>query len=406
MDYKGKSTKLQPGDIAKVAESIRVPEAALRAVIDIEANGKAYTGGMPTFLFEPHRFYKEVGKDKLDVAIKRGLAYPSWKGPGSYPKTFALRWKQLQSAIDLDETAAIRSCSWGLGQIMGDEYDEAGYKSPEEMVTAFSNSEFEQLQGMANLIKHRGLDKDMRKFPDIDATSHFALRYNGKGYKKNKYHTKLQDAFNKWVQRLGTSEVPPEVDDGVLRIGDKDTVVNGPIRSVQELLKSLGYSLKIDGDFGPGTRAAVLAWQANSNRPTTGEMTPEDIKALGSSSPMPVQAERANATVNDLKPTSTIVQKTSLGKRILAWVGGITTVAAGANESGVIQQGQEYINQATQAKGLLVSAKGLLAGFVEFLQTLNDWKFPILLVAVIIGFVVMNQVQKKRLEMHQKAEIA
>jgi uncharacterized membrane protein YdfJ with MMPL/SSD domain len=135
-------------------------------------------------------------------------------------------------------------------------------------------------------------------------------------------------------------------------------------------------------------------------------MTPEDIKALGSSSPMPVQAERANATVNDLKPTSTIVQKTSLGKRILAWVGGITTVAAGANESGVIQQGQEYINQATQAKGLLVSAKGLLAGFVEFLQTLNDWKFPILLVAVIIGFVVMNQVQKKRLEMHQKAEIA
>lgn len=413
MEYKGMAQPLQPGDIERVAESIGVPEAAMRAVIEIEANGRAFDSlGHPTFLFEPHRFYKNVPKDKLAEAIRDGLAYPRWKGPGSYPKTPALRWQQFQKAVALDETAAIKSASWGLGQIMGEEYDEAGYNTPQEMLVAFCDSEFNQLQGMANLIKVRNLDDAMRSFPSMAACRQFAKRYNGAAYERNNYHNKLHDAHVKWDKRLNGSSAqdapPPDEKDDTLRIGDKDKIWNGPVRTAQRMLRDLGYSLKVDGDFGPGTRTAILAWQANNDMQTTGELSPADIEFLKISPPMPIQAERANATVADLKPQSSIVQKTSLGKKIMGWFGITTTGAAVVNQTGLMDQSQAYIDKAHQAKGIVVSARELFVdiGIAGFFQTINEWKFPLLLVAVVVGFIVMNQVQKKRLEMHKKAEIA
>lgn len=415
MRYDGTEIRLQPGDLAELAAQMSgCNEAHLRTVIEVETSGKGYdTMTNVAFLFETHKFYANLKGDQLNEAIKKGLAKKFWGGPGSYPKTLALRWKQFQEAVALNETAAISSASWGLGQIMGSEYAEAGYTSPQEMLSAFYRSEKEQVQGMINLIIKRGLDKDLRLFPAIANCRHFALRYNGSAYEKNNYHNKLHDSFVRWTSRLKTSGVTAvpkhEIEDTTLRVGDHDNEkTGGPIWKVQELFKDKGYSLLVDGKFGPGMRAVVLAWKGNQDMQTiTPDMSVADVAALIKSEPMPVAAERMMATVADLKPQSSIIQKTSLGQKILGWTGLGTVASTAVDQTGILNQAQDTMDKASQAKSVVVQAKDLVVdtGLGDLLHTVAAWKFEILVVAVIAGFFIMRYVQKKRLEMHQTAEV-
>lgn len=411
MQYTGRAQRLRSGDLTKIASTIKVTEAHLQTVIEVETTGKGFDGnGHPTFLFEPHLFYKNVPKDKLAAAVKQGLAYPKWKGPGSYPKTPTLRWQQFMKAVAMDETAAIQSASWGLGQILGSEYDEAGYGSPQEMLTAFCDSEYNQVQGMANLIKHRKLDKVLLRFPDMTACRQFAKIYNGAAYEKNRYHIKLHDAYVRWSQRLkasGTTEKPE--DDGTLRIGDYDSVKGGSIFLAQQMLKEKGYSLLVDGKFGPGTRTTVLAWQANNGRPTTGELSPDDLEFLPQSADMPIPEERATATVADLKEKDQtgITKDTSTFKKLAYGAATTLGVGQGLNSTDLLDKSQDYIDKANQARGIWTSMRSFFVstGIADLVQFLLAYKFEILVVVVVVGFFIMNRIQKKRLEMHQKAEI-
>jgi hypothetical protein len=415
MEYGGSETRLRSGEMSAVAKEFGLSEAHARTVVEVETSGKGYDSlGEVAFLFEPHKFYANVkgDKPKLQKAIQQGLAYPSWKGPGSYPKTPALRWQQFQKAAQMYETAAIKSTSWGLGQIMGSEFAECGYDSPQEMLTAFYKSEAEQLRAMFRLIKARKLDRELKNFPQEQACRNFARRYNGALYEKNKYHTKLADAYRRWSARLKQSKeevIPVEEDrDDTLRVGDYDKTADGPVRKMQQMFEDKGYSLAVDGKFGPGTRATVLAWKGNEGLPLTPDMSPSDIIALMKSGPMPVAEERANATVADLKPKSTIIQQTSLGQKVLGWTGAGTAAVSGLDASGVLDTAQANMDKVSQAKGVFVSVRETLTdlGIADLLVTVAQWKFEILLVSAVVGFFIVRYIQKKRLEMHQKAEVA
>lgn len=403
MEYVGKAQRLRSGDIAKIAGSFGLTEAHLQTVIEVETSGRGFdSNGHPTFLFEPHLFYKNVPKNELASAVKQGLAYPKWKGPGSYPKTPTLRWQQFMQAVQLNEVAAIKSASWGLGQILGSEYDEAGYDSPQEMLTAFCDSEYNQVVGMGNLIKRRKLDKVLLRFPDMTACRQFAKVYNGAAYEKNKYHTKLHDAYVRWAARK-----PAPLDDGILRIGSYDQDSNGPIRQAQQMLKDKGYSILVDGKYGPGTRTTVLAWQANNDRPTTGELSPDDLEALPTTPDMPIPEERATATLEDIKDQSSIVRDSSTFKKTAGWTLTTMGIGKGLESSDLLDKSQDYIDKANQARGIWTSVRSFLvsSGIADGIQFLLAYKFEILVVLVIVGFFVMTKIQKSRLEMHKKAEI-
>lgn len=414
MKYIGQASKLQLGELAEIAHSFGLEEAHLKTVIAVETSGKGFnSAGWVEFLFEPHKFYQNVPKTRLAEAIKQGLAYPTWRGPGSYPKTLQLRIQQFQKAAAMDETAAIKSASWGLGQIMGTECVEAGYPTPQAMLEAFAESEGNQVRGMCSLIKHRGLDRDLHNFPDMAACRHFALRYNGKLYEKNNYHNKLHDAY---VRFAGAQQIRGSLDpmeDGTLAFGEQDREKSGgPIWRAQEQLKALGYALRVDGNFGPGTRAAVLAWKANNDMDTSSkDLHPADLEFLKISPPMPVAAERENATVADLKPESSIIRESSSGKTILGWSTGITGAASLASESGILEHGQDALEKAQHATGILSSIKYTISGILgdtgisSIIKIIVEYRFLILVAVAIGGFIIMNRVQKKRLEMHQKAEI-
>lgn len=412
MEYRGSGTRLQYGELAQIAQEYGLEEAHLKTVIEVETSGKGFNAsGWPEFLFEPHRFYANLKSqpNKLRDAIASGCAYPAWRGPGSYPKTLQLRIQQFLKAASIDETAAIKSASWGLGQIMGEECVEVGFQSPQLMLESFKESEGNQVRGMCNLIRARGLDKDLHNFPEMAACRHFALRYNGKAYEKNRYHIKLHDAY---VRNSNASRIRETLDpmaDGTLAFGEKDNKPDGPIRQMQQKLKNLGYSLKVDGVFGSGTRATILAWKANEGMDTTSpNMAPADLEMLNHSSPMPIPQERANATVEDLKPQSPIIQKTSLGQKIMAWFGLGTGAVGAAGSTGFLDQAQDVTNKAQQAKGIWGQFQYVLGetGLASLLQVIYEWRFPILLVGVVVGFFIYRQIRDARVNMHRAAEVA
>ena len=56
--------------------------------------------------------------------------------------------------------------------------------------------------------------------------------------------------------------------------------VGNPVARLQKLLNDAGYPLSIDGDFGPGTRRSVLAFQSSRGLAPDGEVGPKTWSAL------------------------------------------------------------------------------------------------------------------------------
>lgn len=201
MNFKGKAKRIEDIDLPLIGREIGVGEDEVHAVLDVESAGSGFDKqGRPKMLFEPHIFWRELGPGpKRDKAAAQGLAYPRWK-PGAYPKD---SYPRLAQAMTIDEDAALRSASWGLGQIMGFNCKLAGYPTAEGMAMHFLDDEDRHLTAMIRFIKAKGLDKHLR----THNWSAFAEGYNGKGFKKNGYDRKLAEAFAKW-QRIKDTPVP------------------------------------------------------------------------------------------------------------------------------------------------------------------------------------------------------
>ena len=72
------------------------------------------------------------------------------------------------------------------------------------MVAAFLDDEEIHLEAMVNFITRSGLDDELREHD----WRGFARGYNGAGYEKNGYHTKLAAAYAKWSKISDTPWQP------------------------------------------------------------------------------------------------------------------------------------------------------------------------------------------------------
>ena len=193
--FNGKHKRLQDTDLPELGALIDVGEDEIHAFLDVETRGAGFDSkGRIKMLFEPHIFYREIRPDARARAVEDGLAYKKW-GTKRYPRD---SYPRLKMAMAHDPEAALRSCSWGLGQIMGFNHKLAGYPSAADMVEAFRRGEKEQLRGAINFIEANALDDDLREHD----WHGFARGYNGPGYRKNGYAKKLAQAFAK------RSEIP------------------------------------------------------------------------------------------------------------------------------------------------------------------------------------------------------
>jgi hypothetical protein len=178
-------------DYERCAALLGVLEASLRAVVAVECNGRGFLpDGRPKILFERHWFYKltslPVSKTRPDLSNPK---------PGGYLGG-TREWNRLNAALAFDRIAALKSASWGLGQIMGFNHQAAGYADIEAFVQAMHHSEGKQIEAMCHFIKsnpqmHQALMN--RDWQD------FARAYNGPAYRRNAYDTKLEKAYQQYL---------------------------------------------------------------------------------------------------------------------------------------------------------------------------------------------------------------
>lgn len=218
MFYKGAARRITDYEISSLAKDAEIEEAALRAVIEIEARGTGFhSSGALVCLYEPHIAYKQTSGPIRNELVNAGLAYAKW-GMKPYPKSSFQRIDKCAKIAG--EEVACLSTSWGMPQMMGFNHKVCGYSTALEMVKSFAQSEYNQIKAMIRFIK------DNPKMYTALKKGHwatFASLYNGIGYKKNKYDTKLSNAYAKWAKKLA-GRTPPKKPEPA---GEKeDTVSN------------------------------------------------------------------------------------------------------------------------------------------------------------------------------------
>jgi hypothetical protein len=188
---------LTEDDFRHAAAIIGCEVAAVKAVAEVESRHSGFNpDGSPVTLFEGHKFH-EFTDGRFDYTHPM-LSYPTWTRI-HYGKNWRDEKARLEIAITLDRESALKATSWGLFQIMGFNYELAGYEELEVFVTDMHATEREHLMAFITFCKNTDLDDELREHRWTD----FARRFNGKGYAKNHYHTRIASAFDRHSRNQG-----------------------------------------------------------------------------------------------------------------------------------------------------------------------------------------------------------
>ena len=263
MNFAAKGTPMSRQGLAAALQRLQLgagEAAVLWSVFEVETSGVTQGYGFradrrPQILFERHIFRRETGGRFNAVA-------PELSGPQGGYGLLSTQYDKLERAIALAEQAglgaepALRSCSWGLGQVMGFNHAAAGHPSAAAMVQAMVQGEDEQLLASVGFMVANRLDRPLR----ARDWAGFARGYNGAGYAKNQYDIKLQQAYARFSSGSGP---------------------NLEVRAAQAALLALGFAPgKIDGVLGERTRGGLRGFQTSHGLPVTGELTSETYAAL------------------------------------------------------------------------------------------------------------------------------
>lgn len=252
VEFVGAATPLSDEGVRQIMASSSVGQSELWAVLAVETSGCGYLADQrPKILFERHIFSRltsrEYDADDPDV---------SQPSAGGYGASGAHQYDRLNVASRLNLSAALKSASWGLGQIMGENFAAAGFPSVEAMVSAMTASEDHQLAAMVNFMKSMQLIDSLKSHD----WSGFARRYNGPNYAANNYDGLLEHFYQRYQQGP-----PPDL----------------TTRAVQVSLLFKGLEPgAIDGIAGDSTRAAIAQFQAKTGVPRTGVIDSALLRAL------------------------------------------------------------------------------------------------------------------------------
>lgn len=187
---------LRISDYVDSARELGCQVAAVRAVADVESAGDGFLlDGRPKILFEAHKFSEYTGH-RFD-SIHPNISSLNWNrklyrgGVGEYAR--------LQQALAVNPSAALKAASWGKFQILGANFAMCGFKSVEDFVAAHYHSENEQLDAFVSFVKTRKLDGHLRALN----WGPFALGYNGRRYREQKYDEKMAAAYARYAKAGG-----------------------------------------------------------------------------------------------------------------------------------------------------------------------------------------------------------
>jgi hypothetical protein len=201
------SRKLTNKDFCNAAKQLRCGVANIKAVAEVESLQNGFLrSGKPIILFERHIFSRYT-KGKFNSK------YPNIanRRTGGYGKSGEHQWRRFSQAYKLDPVAAMMACSWGKFQVMGFNYAVAGYRDIHSFVDAMKRDEGEHLKAFVNFVISNRIDDELR----AGQWAKFAYRYNGSGYRKNRYDEKMARAYRKYRREnidckaiLATEQIP------------------------------------------------------------------------------------------------------------------------------------------------------------------------------------------------------
>lgn len=263
MKFSGKGQPLTRAGLHRALSMLGLgpnDSAYIWTVVEVETAGLTQGFGFrvdhrPQILFERHIFRKYTN-GRFDSQA------PDISGPAGGYGSLSEQYTKLEKALALCAKAklgsepALKSASWGMGQVMGFNFAVGGYKSCVKMVQSMVQSEDGQLGCMAGFLKSNGLAEKLVKKDWVG----FAKIYNGPSYWQNHYDIKLAEQY----QRFASGSAP-----------DLD------MRTAQVALLFLGYAPgKIDGIIGPRTRAAIKSFRLSAGLPAGEELDGPTYQAL------------------------------------------------------------------------------------------------------------------------------
>jgi N-acetylmuramidase/Putative peptidoglycan binding domain len=273
LPFQGSALALTSNGLATVASKLRVHAPEIWAVLSVETRGCGYLPDRrPQILYERHIFHRLTHGEFDDGDISDPL-------PGGYGATGAHQYERLAEAITKERIAALKSASWGLGQIMGENFVAAGFRNVEGMVDAMSQSEDAQLVAMGSFLTSARLRASLQAH---DWTT-FARGYNGPNFAINRYDVRLNGEFQKF-----SVGILPDLN----------------VRAAQLYLTYLGFHPgPIDGIAGGHTLSALAQFQLRNGMPQTSNMDEDTITLLRS----------ALAAIDDIPSATTRVKRVGTG---------------------------------------------------------------------------------------------
>jgi peptidoglycan hydrolase-like protein with peptidoglycan-binding domain len=197
---------IQTSDYVKAGQMLGVGQSSVRTVCAVETSGSGFLpDGRAIILFERHKFYaKLVAKygvaqvNKLMAAGNSDICNPQSGGyvggAGEYPR--------FNRAFAIDADSAMLSASWGLFQIMGENYSYCGFQDVASFVSAHRSSEDEQLWAFVSFLQHYSGGSLLTALKAKNWAA-FAKGYNGPGYAANQYDTKMANNYTSLVSVYG-----------------------------------------------------------------------------------------------------------------------------------------------------------------------------------------------------------
>jgi hypothetical protein len=176
-------------DLEKIGKEFDVEIPALQAFMEVETKPDRLDRGLPKILFERHYFHRLTNgaydQEYPDISNAKWGGYKG--GLGEYDR--------LEAASKLDCKAALSSTSWGSAQIMGANFQDAGFDSVEAFTKAMLTSEPDSLRALLKFMKNNNLLDKLRR----REWQALARGYNGPSYRDNGYEVKLREAYERFA---------------------------------------------------------------------------------------------------------------------------------------------------------------------------------------------------------------
>lgn len=199
--------RITSADITTAASKLNIDEASVKAVIRVESAGSGFIGSRPKILFEGHIFWRELKKRGVDPSTRdigdyADVLYEKWtrrfyrRGDGEHDRLEKAEQCALQLGLTQPDAhdAACASASWGLFQILGNNYKACGFDSASKFAGSMATGESEQLKAFCNFVI---ADPPLHQALKEKRWADFARKYNGPAYAQNRYDQKLAEAYTR-----------------------------------------------------------------------------------------------------------------------------------------------------------------------------------------------------------------